>query len=299
MMRALFINNTTIFWLVQLNTKAGVCVIIAPDERKLSMTLSLTPLFSGSSGNAILVSSDDTKILIDAGVSGKRTEQALLSIGVNANEIKGILISHEHSDHIQGAGVLSRKHNIPIYATRLTWQAAGGKLGKILAHNAREISKSDFFVDDLLIEPFETPHDAADSVGFCVSRGAKKIGVATDLGHFPKSVEHRLHSCDLVLLEANHDKKMLASGPYPHHLKQRIKGRHGHLSNDDAAHAAIKLAAAGVSSILLGHLSQENNEAKLAFRTVTDALMDAGFVPGRDISLGLALRDCVTGIFHV
>ncbi|MBT3319265.1 MAG: MBL fold metallo-hydrolase [Clostridia bacterium] len=263
------------------------------------MTLSITPLFSGSSGNAILISSDDTKILIDAGVSGKRTEQALASVGVQAGEIKGILISHEHSDHIQGAGVLSRKHNIPLYATRMTWQAANGKLGNILAHNMREIGKSDFFVDDLLVEPFDTPHDAADSVGFCVSRGAKKIGVATDLGYFPKSVEHRLHACDLVLLEANHDKKMLAHGPYPHHLKQRIKSRHGHLSNDDAAHAAIKLTAAGVSSILLGHLSEQNNEARLAFRTVTDALMSEGIVPGKDISLGLALRDAVTGVFYV
>lgn len=263
------------------------------------MTLSITPLFSGSSGNAILIRSDDTKILIDAGVSGKRTEQALQSVGVQAAELKAILLTHEHSDHIQGAGVLSRKHNIPIYATTMTWQAASKKLGNVRIHNTREIGKSDFFVDDLLIEPFDTPHDAADSVGFCVSRGAKKIGVATDLGHFPKSVEHRLHACDLVLLEANHDKKMLASGPYPHHLKQRIKSRHGHLSNDDAAHAAIKLSAAGVSSILLGHLSAENNEARLAFRTVTDALMSEGIVPGQDISLGLALRDSVTGIFYV
>lgn len=263
------------------------------------MTLSLTPLFSGSSGNAILISTDDTKILIDAGVSGKRTEQALQSIGVSASEIKGILITHEHSDHIKGAGVLSRKHNIPIYATKITWQAFGGKLGKVIAPNMREINKSDFFIDDLLIEPFETPHDAADPIGFCVSKGAKKIGVATDLGHFPKAVEHRLHACDLVLLEANHDKKMLASGPYPYHLKQRIKGRHGHLSNDAAASAAIKLAAAGVSSILLGHLSQENNTSKIAFRTVTDALISEGFVPGRDINLGLALRDSVTGIFYV
>lgn len=263
------------------------------------MALSITPLFSGSSGNSILICTEHTKILVDAGVSGKRTEEALLSIGVSASELKAILITHEHSDHIQGAGILSRKHNIPIYATSVTWQAANGKIGEIKPSNIRKISKSDFFIDGLLIEPFETPHDAADPIGFCLSRGSRKVGIATDLGHFPKSVEHRLHSCDLVLLEANHDIDLLLKGSYPHKLKQRIKSRHGHLSNDDAAIASIKLAAAGVSSVLLGHLSLENNDAKLAFRTVTDALISEGFVPGQDINLGLALRDCVTGVFNI
>ena len=263
------------------------------------MALSITPLFSGSSGNAILISTQSTKILVDAGVSGKRTEEALFSIGVSADELKAILITHEHSDHIQGAGVLSRKHNIPIYATTVTWQASNGKIGKIKPANVRKISKTDFFIDDLLVEPFETPHDAADPVGYCLSCGSRKVGIATDLGHFPKKIEHRLHSCDLVLLESNHDMDLLQSGSYPHKLKQRIKSRHGHLSNDDAALAAIRLAAAGVSSILLGHLSQENNNAQLAFRTVTDALVSEGFVPGRDISLGLALRDRVTGVFNI
>jgi phosphoribosyl 1,2-cyclic phosphodiesterase len=263
------------------------------------MALSITPLFSGSSGNAILICTEHTKVLVDAGVSGKRTEEALSSIGVKAGELKAILITHEHSDHILGAGILSRKHNIPIYATAVTWQASNGKIGEIKPGNIRKISKSDFFIDDLLIEPFETPHDAADPVGYCLSHASRKVGIATDLGHFPKSVEHRLHSCNLVLLESNHDMDLLLNGSYPHRLKQRIKSRHGHLSNDDAAIAAIKLAAAGVSSILLGHLSQENNDAKLAFRTVTDALIAENFVPGQDINLGLALRDCVTGVFNI
>ena len=263
------------------------------------MSLCITPLFSGSSGNSILISTEATKILVDAGVSGKRTIEALSSVGVNAGDIKAILLTHEHTDHIQGAGILSRKYDIPIYATSLTWQAALGKLKDIRKHNTRMITKSDFFIDDLLVEPFEMPHDAADPVGYCVSCGSRKVGIVTDLGHFPKEVEYRLHACDLVLLEANHDMDLLLSGPYPHQLKQRIKSRHGHLSNDDAALAAIKLAAAGVSSILLGHLSQENNNAKLAFRTVTDALVSEGFTPGRDLNLGLALRDAVTGVFHV
>lgn len=263
------------------------------------MALSLTPLFSGSSGNSILVNSEQSKILIDAGVSGKRMEQALVSIGESIQDIKGILLTHEHSDHIQGAGVLSRKHDIPIYATELTWQACENKLGNVQTKNTRVISKTDFYIDDLLIEPFETPHDAIDSVGYCVSRGNKKIGIATDLGHFSKTVEYRLHSCDLVLLEANHDVEMLIAGRYPYYLKQRIKSRHGHLSNEDAGEAAVRLAAAGVTSILLGHLSQENNVEQLAFRTVTDALLSSGVTPGRDFNLGLAFRDRVTGVFHV
>lgn len=263
------------------------------------MALSITPLFSGSSGNAILIRSEQTKILVDAGVSGKRIEQALAEVGETAGDIKAILLTHEHSDHITGAGVLSRKHNIPIYATELTWNAANGKLGRVSTKHTRIISKSDFYIDDLLIEPFETPHDAVDPVGYCVSNGAKKIGVATDLGYFSKTVEYRLHSCDLVLLESNHDSDMLLAGRYPYHLKQRIKSRRGHLSNDDAAQAAIRLAAAGVSSILLGHLSQENNFEHLAFRTVTDALMGEGLTPGHDFQLGLAFRDRVTGVFDI
>ena len=263
------------------------------------MALSLTPLFSGSSGNAILIRSEKTKILIDAGVSGKRLEQALLSIGETADDIKGILLTHEHSDHIQGAGVLSRKHGIPIYATQLTWDACSTKLGNVHSSCAKVISKTDFYIDDLMIEPYEIPHDAADPVGFCVSRGTRKVAVATDLGHFTKAIEHRLHACDLVLLEANHDVDMLSAGRYPYELKQRIKSRRGHLSNDDAADAAVRLAAAGVSSILLGHLSRENNLEQLAFRSVTDALIASGIRPGHDVSLGLAFRDRVTGVFNI
>ncbi|MDD5017327.1 MAG: MBL fold metallo-hydrolase [Eubacteriales bacterium] len=263
------------------------------------MALSLTPLFSGSSGNAILICSERTKILVDAGVSGKRLEQALLSIGENIRDIKGILITHEHSDHIQGAGILSRKHDIPVYATEPTWLACGDKLGSVHSRLTRIISKNAFYIDDLLIEPYDIPHDAADPVGYCVSRGTRKVAVATDLGHFSKTVEYRLHACDLVLLEANHDSEMLAAGKYPYELKQRIKSRHGHLSNEDAADAALRLAAAGVSSILLGHLSKENNLEQLAFRTVTDTLLQGGITPGRDISLGLAFRDRVTGVFSI
>lgn len=263
------------------------------------MALSLTPLFSGSSGNAILVRSNNTKILIDAGVSGKRLEEAFASIGETIDDVKGILLTHEHSDHIKGAGILSRKHKIPIYATDLTWQACANKLGNIASGLEKVISKTDFYIDDLLVEPYEIPHDAADPVGYCVSRGTRKVGVATDLGHFSKDVEFRLHSCDLVLLEANHDAEMLSVGRYPYNLKRRIKSRHGHLSNDEAATAAVKLAAAGVSSILLGHLSKENNIEQLAYRTVTDALIKKGITPGHDFCLGLAFRDRVTGVFSI
>lgn len=263
------------------------------------MALSLTPLFSGSSGNAILISSGTTRILVDAGVSGRRLEEALRSVDQYARDIKGILITHEHSDHIQGAGILSRKHNIPVYATAPTWEACAGKLGNVHSRLTRVISKTGFYIDDLLIEPYDIPHDAADPVGYTISCGARKVAVATDLGYFPKAVEMKLQSCDLVLLESNHDVAMLHTGRYPRALKERIKSRKGHLSNDDAGDAAVRLACAGVSSILLGHLSRENNSEQLAFRTVTDALIAQGLTPGHDINLGLAFRDRVTGVFHV
>lgn len=262
------------------------------------MTLSLTPLFSGSSGNAILISSGRTKILVDAGVSCKRIELALKSIGEDVTELKGILITHEHSDHIAGVDVLSRKHGIPVYATEPTWISMSGK-HSINSRLERTISKSEFYIDDLLVEPFDIPHDAADPVGYCVSSGTRKAAVATDLGYFPKTVEYKLQSCNLVVLESNHDVQMLVTGRYPYVLKQRIRSRHGHLSNDDAAEAAVKLACAGVTSILLGHLSKENNSEQLAFRTVTDKLLEGGITPGKDIDLGIAFRDRVTGIFHI
>lgn len=263
------------------------------------MGFSLAPLFSGSSGNAILVSSGVTKILIDAGVSGHRLEEALRCIGEDIRNIKGILLTHEHADHTAGAGILSRKHGIPIYATAPTFSAGKDRLGNIQNRYTRVISKNGFYIDDLLIEPYDIPHDAADPVGFCVSCGARKIAVATDLGYFPKSVELKLHTCDLVVLEANHDVNLLATGRYPHALKERIKSRRGHLSNDDAAEAAFRLACAGVTSVLLGHLSQENNSEQLAFRTVTDKLISQGITPGQGFNLGLAFRDRVTGVFHI
>ena len=261
------------------------------------MTLSLSPLFSGSSGNAILISSGRTKILVDAGVSCKRIEEALKNIGEDAAGLRGILITHEHTDHIAGVEVLSRKHGIPVYATEPTWLSMSRL--NIQTRLTRTISKTDFYIDDLLIEPFELPHDAADPIGYCVSCGALRAAVATDLGYFPKTVENKLRSCSLVVLESNHDTQMLAAGRYPYNIKQRIKSRHGHLSNDDAADAAVRLACAGVTSILLGHLSKENNSEQLAFRTVTDTLLRGGITPGKDIALGIAFRDRITGVFHI
>ncbi len=261
------------------------------------MALSISPLFSGSSGNAILISSGRTRILIDAGVSCKRIEEALKYIGEDVSCLSGILITHEHTDHTAGAQVLSRKHGIPVYATEPTWISMPKV--DIPARLARMISKTDFYIDDLLIEPFDLPHDAADPVGYCVSCGALKAAVATDLGYFPKAMEDKLKHCGLVVLESNHDLQMLVNGRYPYVLKQRIKSRHGHLSNADAADAAVKLACAGVTSILLGHLSRENNSEQLAYRTVTDTLLESGITPGKDLSLGIAFRDRVTGVFHI
>jgi len=263
------------------------------------MGLTFIPLFSGSSGNATLVYSGRTKILIDAGVSGSRLEEALRGVGEDIRDVRGILITHEHNDHIAGAGVLSRKHNIPIYATDGTWQAGARKLGNVHPRHVRVIDQAEFYINDLLIEPFAIPHDAADPVGYCVSCGSRRVAVATDMGWFPQSVEYRLHACDLVLLEANHDLSMLVSGRYPRSLKDRIRSRKGHLSNDEAGDAAVRLVSAGVRSILLGHLSRENNDEPIAYRTVTDALLAQGITPGRDMNLGVAFRDQVTGRFEI
>jgi phosphoribosyl 1,2-cyclic phosphodiesterase len=231
-------------------------------------------------------------------VSCRRIELALKDLGTDVQDLAAILVTHEHSDHIAGVDVLSRKHNIPVYMTEPTWLACSSKLN-VNSRLERIISKTEFYIEDLLVEPFELPHDAADPVGYCVSSGSRKAAVATDLGYFPQKVEYKLQSCDLVLLESNHDMQMLVTGRYPYMLKQRIKSRRGHLSNDDAADAAVKLVSAGVTSILLGHLSRENNSEQLAYRTVTDTLLESGITPGRDVALGIAFRDRVTGVFNI
>lgn len=258
------------------------------------------PLFSGSSGNAIAVSCGRTHILIDAGVSGTRVTQELLRAGIDVKSLAGIMVTHEHSDHISGVGVLSRRCGLPVFATEGTWCAMREKLGELAPKNIRIIEPGvDFFVDDMNIMPFEIPHDAQQPVGYSIVSGGCKVSVATDLGCIQGKWMSEVESSDVVLLEANHDVDMLKAGRYPYELKRRILGKKGHLSNVDAGRAAAELYRRGVKRIVLGHLSGENNFPELAKETVEALLREEGIRPGDDIAIDIARRSALSGVYEL
>jgi Metal-dependent hydrolases of the beta-lactamase superfamily I len=247
-------------------------------------------LFSGSSGNCIFVSSNETKVLIDAGLSGKTVESALCSIGETGKDIDAILVTHEHSDHIKGVGILSRKYDIPVFATLKTWEAIGTSIGAIKEHNLKTIDGDVINIKDLDIIRYTTSHDAADPSGYSLSCSGKKISITTDLGYFSDAIRDQIMDSNVILLESNHDIEMLKFGPYPYYLKRRILGSEGHLSNDACAQAIIKIANGNKKNIILGHLSNTNNYPDLAYKTVYNALMDAGIDMKSEINIAVAKR---------
>ena len=257
-------------------------------------------LFSGSSGNSIFVASGGTKLLADAGLSAKRIIEALCSIGEMPSELSAILISHEHSDHIKGAGILSRKFNLPIYASEGTWQAMEQMLGPVLECNkVRFSSYAPFQIGDITVTPFPIPHDANEPVGYSFSAAGKKVTVATDIGHISLELLNSFADSDLLLLESNHDVEMLKVGPYPWSLKRRIAGNNGHLSNEAAGEVVAYMAEKGTKCFLLGHLSKENNFPELAYQTVCNALCEKSLQVGIDITLDVVLRDRVGKVFEL
>ena len=249
--------------------------------------LHLTTLFSGSSGNAVLVDNGQDALLVDCGVSGKRLSEYLKEDEIS--RLRGILVTHEHVDHIAGVGVASRKWGLPVYATDGTF---GGfpDAHKLAAVN--EVSPGEAFsVGELRITPFAIPHDAAAPVGYRLTDGENEVGVATDMGYMNRALIRNLLGCETVLLESNHDLRMLEEGPYPLYLKARIRGERGHLSNRTAAISSVLLAEYGTKRILLGHLSRENNTPGLAYGTVSGALEKRGVRVDRDVFLSVAERE--------
>ena len=259
------------------------------------------PLYSGSSGNALYVECGQTRLLIDAGKSGKTIIEALQFIGVDPWSLSGILITHEHSDHIAGAGILARKLKIPLYATTGTWLAMEGKLGKIPPESKRFIeADTDFYIGELGVAPFRIPHDAADPVGYRLWGGNCSVSTATDLGHFPQRVLDAVRDSSLVLLESNHDPDMLlANDHYSQALKRRILGQKGHLSNQTCAEAAVQLVNAGVHNLILGHLSGENNTPRLALETTESRCEIEGMRLGTDVCIDIAYRDRVGSVYTI
>ena len=253
---------------------------------------------SGSSGNCIYVGSECAHVLVDIGISGKKMEQGLNSLDLTGRDIDGILITHEHSDHIKGLGVIARKYGIPIYATGGTVDAMlrCGSLGKIPEGIFREIREDQAFeIKDLRINPFTIPHDAAQPVGYRLECGESSVGIATDLGKYNDYIIENLHNLDAILLEANHDIRMLQVGKYPYYLKQRILGDRGHLSNENAGRLLCRLLHDNMKAVFLGHLSRENNYEELAYETVcSEVTLGDNPYKSKDFKIQVAKRDFVS-----
>ncbi len=250
---------------------------------------------SGSSGNCIYIGSQSHHILIDAGISGKRVEAGLKSLGLSGQDLDGILITHEHSDHIRGLGVLARKYEIPIYATPGTIAGIleAGSLGQVDESLFVKIRADvPFSIGDLDVSPFRISHDAAEPAAYRIACGERAMAVATDLGIYTDYTLEHLKNLDVLLLEANHDVHMLEVGGYPYYLKRRIAGDRGHLSNESAGKLLCEVLHDNLKSILLGHLSKENNYAELARETVKleVQLGDTPYQPG-DFPIKVAGRD--------
>lgn len=249
-------------------------------------------LYSGSTGNCLLLQTDKSKILIDAGVSQKKISDALASFNVEFTDIDAILVTHEHSDHVQNVGSISKKYNIPVYCNEKTLNAMPNQSIKISYEN-KKIFKSNksFILNDLEILPFSIPHDAADPCGFNIIHNDKKISIATDIGHMDNNIISNLKDSSFILLESNYDPNILKYSRYPFPLKQRILSPNGHLSNETAGKTISELYTKGsLKQVLLGHLSKENNFPELALKTVNDELLSKN-IDTSQIPVGIANRD--------
>ena len=263
----------------------------------------LCSIASGSSGNCIYVGSDNTHLLVDTGISKKKIDAGLKELDIKGEELEGILITHEHSDHIQGLGVFSRKYEVPIYATPGTIEgienyAPLGRMPEGLLHPIH--TDESFILGDITIDPFRISHDAKEPSGYRMNCCGKSVAVATDLGIYDEYTVSKLKSLDAVLLEANHDIHMLEVGSYPYYLKRRVMGDKGHLSNELSGRLLCDILHDNLKHILLGHLSKENNYAKLAYETVKlEVTLSDNIYKGEDLDMAVARRDMISEIITV
>ena len=246
----------------------------------MGVGIQITVLGSGSAGNCALVETETTRVLVDAGLSARQISQRLASIGRRVTDIHGILLTHEHTDHIRALGVLCKANGCGVYANRLTAEAVAENPdwnGKVQISWRLFTTGQAFEIGDLTIEPFSVPHDAYDPVGFVIRNHTHSVGLVTDLGHATKLVVERLKATDAVVIEANHDLKLLQEdSSRPWALKQRIMSRHGHLSNEAAATLAGELASDRLQHVLLAHLSRDCNRPELARDAVGRKLRQMG-----------------------
>lgn len=253
--------------------------------------LNFCSLYSGSSGNSLFVETSHTKLLVDAGVSCKKIENALNDISVDPSSIDGILVTHEHIDHVQSLGTLSKKFDLPVFVNQETLDAMPKQRDKIDTKNIKTFKINDKFeIGDLRIHPFSIPHDAANPCGFNIFKDDKKISIATDIGHMTKDILKNLEESLFIMIEANYDPEVLRCSSYPFTLKSRIAGPTGHLPNEMAGKTISHLLKSGLKTAMLGHLSKESNFPELAYQTVLDELILNNY-DENSLSLSVASRD--------
>ena len=256
-------------------------------------------LYSGSSGNSLFIETQNTKLLVDAGVSSKKIETALNDINVDPNSLDGILITHEHTDHVQGLGTLSKKFDLPVFVNQETLDAMPKQRDKIADKNIKTFKVTDKFeIGDLEIKPFSIPHDAANPCGFNIWKDNKKISIATDIGHMTNPILKNLEESLFIMLEANYDPEVLRCSSYPFTLKSRIAGPTGHLPNEMAGKTISHLLKSGLKNAMLGHLSKESNFPELAYQTVMDELISNNYKEN-SIQLSVASRDIHSKIINI
>lgn len=251
--------------------------------------MQLHVLASGSSGNAIFLELGGKRVLIDAGISARRIEQGLKAVGICASDLDAVLVTHEHSDHVSGLPVFTKRFKVPVYARRLAWDAFQPQ-HHVDPSFRRELG---FTLDlgNVKVEPFSIPHDAAEPVGFRFSCGDFRCVVATDIGCVTQRMEMVLAQSDVLVFESNHDVDMLKGGPYPWFLKQRILGNKGHLSNHETGKTLVRIARKSGMHVFLAHLSQHNNRPEVAMKTVGKQLEECGCRLGEDVHLHLTYPD--------
>lgn len=241
------------------------------------MSIKFSILASGSTGNAMVVVNDSVKLLVDAGLSGRKIEQLLAAREVACSELDGILVTHEHSDHIKGLGPVARKYNLPIYANEKTWAELDKVVGPLESEQRQILHTGETLdFDTLRVESYPISHDAADPVGYCFYSGEQKLSVVTDLGYVSPKVKEKVVDSDVLILESNHDIEMLRVGSYPWNVKRRILGDTGHLSNEAAGEALGELLSSKTKRVYLAHLSREHNMLDLAKMTVQSVLEEFG-----------------------
>lgn len=264
------------------------------------MTLSFCSFSSGSSGNCYLVKSKETAVLVDAGISGKKVWDGLEKTNTKREMLSALLVTHEHSDHTKSIGILAKKEKgLFVYANHDTW----GKLTAPVCEEQRRTFQTgdQFFIGDILVKTFQVSHDAADPVGYSFYAGGRQISIVTDTGYIREETMKEILNADILALEANHDVDMLRIGKYPWFLKKRVLSDEGHLSNEAAGYALVKLLTEKPKErcVLLAHLSRENNFPEMAYQTVKNILEEADYYIGKHVYLDTLLRDKCSSLYEI